>query len=81
MNISELEFQHMKEYIVRDMAFFLTQDFNIEMEDSLRVVYDSRTFELLCNPDSGFYYQSPRYVYNYLKEEFTKGKFNPNPGH
>lgn len=79
MNISETEFKYMKEFITRDMACMLIRDFGMTMEQALRAVYNSRTFELLGNPESGFYYQSPQYVYWYLKEEVKTGKFSPSP--
>ena len=79
MNISEVDFKFMKEFITRDLGYFLTQDFGMTLEQALRAVYDSKTFKLLCNPDSGFYYQSSKYVYGYLKNEVASGKFNPNP--
>ena len=79
MNVSETDFKYMREFIIRDMAYFLTQDFNMTMEQALRAVYNSHTLTVLDNAETGFYYQSPRYVYNYLKDELVNGKFNPHP--
>ena len=79
MKISAVDFKFMKEFIIRDLGCFLVEDFGMTLESALRAVYNSKTYELLCNPETGFYFQSPKYVYGYLKEEIATGKFNPNP--
>ena len=42
--------------------------FNMDM------YYNSDTFERLSNPATGLYYQSPGYVYDYLRNELATGK-------
>ena len=79
MNVSEIEFKYMKEFMVRDLAMMLIRDLGMNIETALDAVYGSRTFELLCDRATGFFYQSPLYVYGYLREEIISGKFNPNP--
>lgn len=40
------------------------------LEDALNVVYNSKWFQTLNNPETGLYYQSALYNYELLKEEF-----------
>ena len=44
------------------------------MEQALDMYYNSETFERLSDPSTGLYYQSPGYVYDYLRNELTTGK-------
>ncbi|WP_297646690.1 hypothetical protein [uncultured Treponema sp.] len=37
-------------------------------------VYNSETYEKLINPRTGLYFQSPLYVYDFLKNEVLTGK-------
>lgn len=61
--------QYQIEYTTRDLAIFVAKDFNLDAEDALRKVYNSKTYALLSNPKTGLFFQSPMYVYEYLKEE------------
>ncbi len=49
-------------------------DYGKSLEESLNVLYDSETFQKLSNPDTGLYFQSSRYVYQFLKNEIETGK-------
>lgn len=69
MNVTQEEFQNMKEEIVKDMIAFRMEESGCAMQDAFNVVYRSKVFEKLCNPDSGLFFQSSRYVYAYLLEE------------
>ena len=40
----------------------------------LRAVYNSELYQKLCDPKTGLYFQSPLYVYDYLKTEIKTGK-------
>lgn len=52
-----------------------TQAFNyISVEQALRTVYNSELYQKLCDPKTGLYFQSPLYVYDYLKTEIKTGK-------
>ena len=39
------------------------------LEDALNVVYNSKWFQTLNNPDTGLYFQSALYNYELLEEE------------
>ena len=52
----------------------LVRDFSFTVEQALRAVYNSELYQKLCNPKTGLYFQSPLYVYDYLKTEIKTGK-------
>ncbi len=69
MKVTREEFQNMKEEIVKDMIVFRMEETGCSMQQALDEVYRSRLFEKLCDPASGLYFQSSRYVYSYLQDE------------
>lgn len=62
------------ECTTRDLATYLVSDFSFDSEQALRVVYNSNTYEKLCDTKTGLYFQSPRYVYDFLRHEIKTGK-------
>lgn len=68
------EKDYMIEGLVKDLAVFLIQDFKMSMEEALRTLYNSDTFAKMEDENTGLYYQSSRYVYDFLKNELRKGK-------
>ena len=75
MNVDEKDFKFLKEFIIRDLGWFLMDEFGMSLEKALDAVYESKTYEALCNPNSEFYFQSSEYVYQFLKKEITTGRF------
>lgn len=69
MNVTQEEFQNMKEEIIKDLIAFRMEDAGCSMQQAFNDVYSSRLFAKLCEPDSGLYFQSSRYVYSYLLDE------------
>ena len=63
------EFQYMVECTTRDVISLLMERNDMQMEDALDKVYNSRTYENLQNEKSGLYIQSPEYVYEELMHE------------
>ena len=49
MNVSQAEFQNMKEEIVKDMIVRLMEERNLSLQDAFDVVYTSRLFEKLTS--------------------------------
>lgn len=76
MKVSQAEFQNMKEDIVKDMITRLIDERGISMQDAFDVVYNSRLFEKLNNPETGLYFQSSGYVYSLLMEELEENKIS-----
>lgn len=72
MNVSQAEFQNMKEEIVKDMISRLMEQRSLTMQQAFDAVYTSRLFEKLSDPKTGLYFQSSGYVYSYLEEELDK---------
>lgn len=72
MNVSQTEFQNMKEEIVKDLIARLMDEHGLTMQEAFDLVYNSRLFEKLNDPKTGLYFQSSGYVYSYLQEEIDK---------
>ena len=68
------DFEYQIECTTRDLADKLVGDFSMTVPEVLRVVYNSETYEKLINPKTGLYFQSPLYVYDFLKNEVLTGK-------
>ncbi len=74
MKVSEVEFQNMKEDIVKDLISRLIEDRGFSLQDAFDAVYTSRLFEKLNNPKTGLYFQSSGYVYSFLLDELENNK-------
>ena len=72
MNVSQAEFQNMKEEIVKDLIARLMDERGLSMQEAFDLVYNSRLFEKLSDPKTGLFFQSSGYVYSYLQEEIDK---------
>ncbi len=72
MNVSQAEFQNMKEEIVKDMIARLMDERNLSMQEAFDAVYTSRLFEKLSDPKTGLFFQSSGYVYSFLVDEIGK---------
>lgn len=70
------DFEYQIECTTRDLADKLVGDFSMTVPEALRVVYNSETYEKLINPKTGLYFQSPLYVYDFLKNEFLTGRIS-----
>lgn len=66
------EEQFMIECITTELVACVMDDFHVEMQTALDKVYASETYAKLINLHTGLYYQSPLYVYDFLKEELNK---------
>ena len=72
MNVSQAEFQNMKEEIVKDLIARLMDERGLSIQEAFDLVYNSRLFEKLNDPKTGLFFQSSGYVYSYLQEEIDK---------
>ena len=57
MNVSQAEFQNMKEEIVKDLIARLMDERGLSMQEAFDTVYNSRLFEKLSDPQTGLYFQ------------------------
>ena len=78
MNVTQAEFQNMKEEIVKELIARLmderglTIERGLTMADAFDAVYTSRLFEKLSDPKTGLYFQSSGYVYSFLESELKE---------
>ena len=72
MNVSQAEFQNMKEEIVKDIISRLMEERELSLQQAFDAVYTSRLFEKLSDPKTGLFFQSSGYVYSFLLEELDK---------
>lgn len=56
-------------HVVDRLTEYLVMDYNMEVTDALKIVYQSKVYKQLIDEDGGLYIQSPSYVYELLKQE------------
>ena len=64
------------ENIAKDIVLVLMEDFNMDMKTALHTLYTSDTYTKLQDTKTGLYFQSTRYVYDFLKNEIKSGKMS-----
>lgn len=69
MNVSPAEFRYLKETLSKDLIAMLMERKGMSMDEAFRCYYESDTFQMISNPETGLFFQSPGYVYSYLEEE------------
>lgn len=62
------------EGLSKDIVYLLIEDFDMDMKTALHTLYTSDTYTKLQDGKTGLYFQSPRYVYDFLKNEIRTGK-------
>lgn len=67
----QIEFQYLLEQLVHDLTLMIMSDYGYDMQSAINIIYQSKTFEKMEDPDTGLYYQSSVYVYTFLKEELN----------
>ncbi len=70
------EKEYMIECMTRDIILLLMEKRNMDLEHALNTFYTSDTYSKLHDEKTGLYFQSPHYVYNFLENELTTGKFS-----
>lgn len=74
--MTEAEITYMKTFVTKQLILLLMEKENISMQEAVDTLYNSETFQKLSNTDTGLYFQSPRYVFDYLNEELKTGKIS-----
>lgn len=69
-------FQYLKEGLVADLVALVMEDYHLDLEKALDVVYSSEIYEKLSDPATALYKEGPAYIYSYLMDELGKGKIN-----
>lgn len=62
------------EYNTQDMIEFIVEDFNVEYDEAMRMLYHSEIFDKLRNQETGLYLESSAYVYGLFQDETNFGK-------
>lgn len=70
------DIKFMAEALAADLAAFLSKDFGMYLSSALDTLYNSETYAKLTDARSGLYFQSPGYVYSFLKQEMATGKLS-----
>ena len=65
-NVTPQEFNRLKEQLTASMIQILVEEHGYSLEDALDRVYTSPIFEKLSDPNTGLFFQSPRYVLSYI---------------
>lgn len=66
MNVSQSDFEFMKECLSRDIITILVEEKGMSLTAAFDLFYNSDTYTKLSNPATGLFFQSPRYVLSYL---------------
>ena len=74
--MTRAEFEYMKEAMAADLAELLSKDFGMSIGEALDTLYDSETYTKLCDPATGLYFQSTKYVYTLLNSELKTGRIS-----
>ena len=61
----------MIECLTEDLIAMLMDTYGVSLDEAADRLYNSRTYSLLENEDSGLYYQSAVYVFDMLREELS----------
>ena len=69
---NDIEYQ--VEAISKDIVLMLMDDFGMDMKSAIHTLYTSDTYAKIQNPKTGLYFQSSRYVYDFLRNELKIGK-------
>jgi len=74
-----LEYTKQQDFLIQrlssDLAVILVEEQNKTIEQALNVVYNSTTFEKICDVNTGLYRESAGYNYDILQDELKYGKF------
>lgn len=76
MNISNSEFNYMINSITASLIKLLMERRGLSFKAALDTVYLSDTYTKLLQPESGFYSQSPGYVFEFMEYELDYGSLS-----
>lgn len=71
MNVTKEDFEYMKNCLIRDILAILVEERGKDIAQAFDMLYNSATFQKLETPQSGLFFQSPRYVLSYLDTEMN----------
>lgn len=77
MTLTAEQIEIMQEDLCQELITLLMKNKRLTVDKALETLYNSKTFSLLENHNTGLYYQSSGYVYSYLNEELTPKNVSP----
>ncbi len=75
MKLTDEQIEMMKEDMSSELVELLMKNWNCSMEEAMDTLYNSDAFDRLQDKNTGLYYQSPGYIYNYLQQELATGNY------
>ncbi|MBR1687940.1 MAG: hypothetical protein IJ710_05315 [Prevotella sp.] len=60
-------------YAIDRMTEFLMAEYHLTAPEAMNFIYNSTTLQLIQAPRNGLYAESPSYLYEILKTEYTNG--------
>ena len=63
---------NLTESLATELTLMLMENRLLSMEEALDTLYNSHTFRLIEDENTGLYYQGPFYIMEYLNEELNK---------
>ena len=69
MKLKKSQIQFIINCDVEELVYFLKEDYKMNIIDAFDKVYNSQLYKKLTDTRNGLYIQSPRYQYEFLKEE------------
>lgn len=75
MKLTEQQIKMMQEDMYVQLIELLIKRHGVTMDTAINMFYNSDTYDRLADKNTGLYFQSPGYVYSYLNDEITRGKF------
>ncbi len=74
MNVEQKDFEFMVDVMTRELIKLLMERLEVDMKTAFDIFYNSDTYAALNRPESGLFFQSPKYVYSILDNEIKTGK-------
>ncbi|MBQ3656031.1 MAG: hypothetical protein II956_04170 [Bacteroidales bacterium] len=75
MKLTDSQIKIMQEDMLSELVMIVMNRWHYSINEALDTVYNSETFLHLSDKNTGLYYQSPGYVYSFLDNELTEGRF------
>ena len=72
MTKEETDRQFLIEYLAKDLIEMLVKDKKLTVQEAFNILYTSKTFQKVEDPETRLYYQSPVYVMDMLEEELAQ---------
>lgn len=64
------------ECVAKNLVAMLMSKYGWNMQMSIDRLYTSETYDRLCDPECGLYYESPVFVFSFLQNEIETGQIS-----